>query len=114
MIFEKAVAPGVTLKFTLTNSEMEEIYREQEKHYLLDDAYRHFTSLYEYEDDEAQEKFKDQYGFDMADIVDDCSPRYLLEDFVAEYKHIRDCNIPENDTWGNAIQNVMSRIYPNA
>lgn len=85
-----------SLEIPLTSEEIFEIYNSVESGYLRDDAVRH---IIEYFDDRDA-----SYGF-LNEVV---TAEQIREEVIDEYLNIQDCNIPENDTWHNAVYNVMS------
>lgn len=120
-ILDKAYpcCPLDELEFQLSDSELYDAYREQQKIFLLQDAERHlefvvFGTEREALDDEAEaaelSSFQEQYGFSYEDATDPDSNFYILDEAVDRFQDEQDCNLPENDVWENIIRNILSEL----
>lgn len=107
------------LEFQLSDNELGEAYREQQKVYLLQDAERHLEfvvfgterSALDEEDEAAElNRFQEQNGFSYEDTTDPDSDFYILEEAVDRFQDEQDCNLPENDVWENIIRNILSEL----
>jgi hypothetical protein len=97
--------------YEMTAEEIEAAYRYQQRQYRLEDAERQFL-LFVYGCDpgelnhgelEYQEfDFEERYGVSVSDGL------AMLDAFVDRYEDLMDCNVAENDTWRNAIQEELA------
>lgn len=107
------------LEFSLSDGELHEAYREQQKIFQLRDAKNHL----EYfvfgteraamnEEDEAAEMgwFQKQYGFSYEDATNPSSEFYILEEAVCRFQDRKDCNIDENSIWARVIESVLEDL----
>lgn len=120
-ILDKAYpcCPLDELEFQLSDNELYDAYREQQKIFLFQDAERHlefvvFGTEREALDDEAEaaelSSFQEQYGFSYEDATDPDSNFYILDEAVDRFQDEQDCNLPENDVWENIIRNILSEL----
>lgn len=86
-------------KIKLTNEDVEEIYRVQEREYRLCDARSAFQNRYEYDD-----TFEPIYGVTVEELAEDESFR---NDIVDEFEDSLDCETPETTMWDNAVDNAL-------
>lgn len=86
-------------KITLTNEDVEEIYRVQEREYRLCDARSAFQNRYEYDD-----TFEPIYGVTVEELTEDES---FHNNIVDEFEASLDCEIPETTMWDNAVDNAL-------
>lgn len=86
-------------KIKLTNEDVEEIYRVQEREYRLCDARSAFQNRYEYDD-----TFEPIYGVTVEELAEDESFR---NNIVDEFEASLDCEIPETTMWDNAVDNTL-------
>ena len=98
------------------DAEDEECYRKVEVGYRLTDAenalidYFGGDSDYSQIPDEEKEKFKTEFGFSLYELFDIESKNYILGDLVDFFFDNQDCNVGENITWENAINEVLRGI----
>lgn len=79
------------IEIELTAAELEQAFRERERDYRIEDAYRHIEEL-EY----------DNTMFDDDDV----------DNIIDLYEKKKDCNIPENTTWESIIEEYISNKIP--
>lgn len=97
--------------YEMTADEIEAAYRYQERMHRLADAKRHFLEFaygcdpdeLDHADREYQEfSFEEEHGFPISEGL------LMLDEFVDRYEDLIDCNVAENDTWRNAIQEELA------
>ncbi len=104
-ILDKAYpcCPLDELEFQLSDNELYDAYREQQKIFLLQDADHHlelvvFGTEREALDEEAEAAelsyFQEQYGFSYEDATNPDSNFYILEEAVDRFQDEQDCNLP--------------------
>lgn len=86
-------------KIKLTNEDIEEIYRFQEREYRLCDAGTAFQNRYEDDD-----TFEPIYGVTVDELAEDEGFR---NDIVDEFEGSLDCEIPETTMWDIAVDNAL-------
>lgn len=86
-------------KIKLTNEDVEEIYRVQEREYRLCDARTAFQNRYEDDD-----TFEPIYGVTVEELTEDES---FHNNIVDEFEASLDCEIPETTMWDNAVDNAL-------
>lgn len=86
-------------KIKLTNEDVEEIYRVQEREYRLCDARTAFQNRYEDDD-----TFEPIYGVTVEELTEDESFR---NNIVDEFEASLDCETPETTMWDNAVDNAL-------
>lgn len=96
--------------YEMTADEIEAAYRYQERMNRLCDAKRQFLEFaygcdpdaLEHGDREYQEiSFEEEYGFPI------CDGLLMLNAFVDRYEDLFDCNVAENITWHDAIEQEL-------
>lgn len=99
--------------YEMTADEIEAAYRYQERMNRLCDAKRQFLEFaygcdpdeLDHGDREYQEiSFEEEHGFPISDGL------LMLDAFVDRYEDLCDCNVAENDTWRNAIQEELAEF----
>lgn len=86
-------------KIKLTDEDVEEIYRVQEREYRLCDARTAFQNRYEDDD-----TFEPIYGVTVEELTEDES---FHNNIVDEFEASLDCEIPETTMWDNAVDNAL-------
>ena len=85
-----------------TEINREQIFREVEHQYLLEDAHCQYLEYlfgnedcFEEDEEKAISELKSRFGEDV------------FERLVSEFEDSQDCNIAENDTWHNVIERFL-------
>lgn len=80
----------------------EQIFREVDHQYLLEDAYCQYIEYvfgdedcFKEDEEKAISELKSRFGEDV------------FERLVAKFEDARDCNIADNDTWHNVIERFL-------
>lgn len=99
------------VEYEMTAEEIEAAYRYQERQNRLLDAKRHYLLfVYGIDPDELEQldleyqeaNFEEEYGFPVPEGYK------MLDAFVDRYEDLFDCNVAENDTWRNAIEQELA------
>lgn len=100
---------GTVVEIELTRIEIETAFREQQRSYMIMDAESHLTELSdELEGDGSS--LRKVYGISLETAIDEKSPDYLLDSVVDMYERHFDCNIDENTTWRNAVEDMLKDV----
>lgn len=108
-------------KVVLSETDILDIYRYQERQFRLCDAKRHLCESVcpELEDYELEEYFeggdfpytdnypREKFGVELRDLVNKDSEEYILDLLVDEFEDDFDCNVPENEIW----ESIVSRYW---
>lgn len=84
---------------------IEKIYRKREHQYLVEDAKSQYLNYL----------FGDNVDYTESDMefalsnIEKEKGKNIWDIFVAEFEENQDCNIADNDTWQNAIREVLKR-----
>ena len=84
---------------------IEKMYRKREHQYLVEDAKSQY--LYYLFGDKVDEAEGD-FSLDLYNIENQ-KGKNIWDIFVEEFEKKKDCNIADNDTWQNAIREVLER-----
>ena len=81
----------------------EQIFREVDHQYLLEDAYCQYIEYvfgaedcFKEDEEKAISELKSRFGEDV------------FERLVSKFEDARDCNIADNDTWRNVIERLLN------
>lgn len=92
----------------MTEAEIEAAYRYQESQYRKMDALRQLNCFIFGHDDPNFEieaaclsDFEERYGVSYS------AAQELIDIFIEKFYDIFDCNVPENDIWQTAIEEVL-------
>lgn len=92
----------------------EAIYRHVECAYRLDDAARQLLNYFgiSADNDEAENAHNHEIlaralGASYEALTDPSSDEYILDILVEHFEDAFDCNVSENDTWSNVIQEFI-------
>lgn len=107
------------VKYAMTEAEIEAAYRYQESRYRKDDAKRqldYFVFGYDKPgfdgnpDDASVGELEDMADFEERYGISYSAAKELVDSFEAEFYAIFDCNVPENDLWHTAIEEVLKGV----
>lgn len=89
----------------------EAVYRHIRKEYRKQDAKRHLLGHFgldeDPDDEEALARFREEVGVYLPEAITEGSIGYCLDDLAKMYEDAEDCNVPENDTWENVINQFL-------
>ena len=102
-------------KYVMTEEELEAAYRYKERQYLKEDALRQLNDLVfdECEVDEDDEVESKKQRFESVYHITYEEACEMLDDFVDTFEDFADCNVDENQTWHNAIVEVLEEAGKN-
>lgn len=104
------------VKYAMTEAEIEAAYRYQESRYRKDDAKRQLDYfVFGYDklgfdgnpDNASVGELEDMADFEERYGISYSAAKELVDSFEAEFYAIFDCNVPENDLWHTAIEEVL-------
>lgn len=104
------------VKYAMTEAEIEAAYRYQESRYRKDDAKRQLSYfVFGYDklgfdgnpDDASVGELEDMADFEERYGISYSAAKELVDSFEAEFYASFDCNVPENDLWHTAIEEVL-------
>lgn len=102
---------GVDCVIELTESEIERIFRYQQKEYRKEDVKNHLLENIglddEDESDALRAEFREKYNVDFDDLINDDD---VLDMLAEQFSDEQDCNIDENATWDYIIQNYLIKV----
>lgn len=106
-------------KYAMTEEEIEAAYRYKERQYRREDALRQLNYLvfdqFEVDEEDGEEDgigsrkrwFESVYHITYEKACE------MLDDFVDTFEDFADCNVDENQTWHDAIEEVLEEVGKN-
>lgn len=102
--------------YSMTEEEIEVAYRYKERQYLKEDALRQLNQFIFNEDepvDEGASVEEKKRWFECIYHITYEKAREMLDDFVDTFEDFADCNVDENQTWHDAIEEVLEEVGKN-
>ena len=102
--------------YAMTATEIEAAYRYKERQYRKEDALRQLNQFIFDEDDpesdgaSVEEKKR---WFECIYLITYEEACEMLDDFVDTFEDFTDCNVDENQTWHDAIEEVLEEVGKN-
>ena len=101
------VIDGCERAINLTEQEIERVFRYQDMEYMKEDARHHLLAYvnYDEEDEELKAEFKEEYGLDFDELINN---EDVLETLAENFSEEQDCNVTENSTWDDVIDKYLA------
>jgi len=102
--------------YSMTEEEIEAAYRYKERQYRKEDALRQLNQFIFDEDDPEDDGSsieEKKRWFECIYLITYEEAREMLDDFVDTFEDFADCNVDENQTWHDAIEEVLEEVGKN-
>lgn len=107
------------LKDVLAGLDVNAIFREVDKQYLLEDAERQLRTYFDIEDGQDEEdapgefqRAADTLGCSLSEACNPGSDYFLLDHLAERFADEQDCNVAENGTWQSIIEEYFEENSP--
>lgn len=103
-------------KYVMSKEEIEAAYWYKDRQYRMEDALRQLNQFIFNEDDPVDEGAsvdEKKRWFECVYLITYEEACEMLDDFVDTFEDFADCNVDENQTWHDAIEEVLEEVGKN-
>lgn len=102
-------------KYAMTEDEITAAYWYKEKQHRREDALRQLNQFIFNEDEPVEEADAEEKKrwFERVYLISYETACGMLDDFVRAFERFGDCNVDENQTWHDAIVEVLEEVGEN-